>query len=237
MRPRLSYANVMATVAVFIALGGASYAAINLPKDSVGSRQIRKNAVQTGDIARNAVRVGKLDKEAVKAGKLAENAVPSNRIRTGAVNGRTVKESSLGTVPTANYANEANVANFLSPAEPWHVVGAPGEPGFENGWSYPISAAMFKYEQPTFYRDKAGVVHLQGVVGGGTSDTAAFVLPPGFKPSVPTRGRYLFFPALCSGGSCSEDGTGSVRVGVGGDVTPSGTSITFLEGISFRAAP
>jgi hypothetical protein len=38
--PRLTYANVVATVALFIALGGASWAAISLPADSVGSRQL-----------------------------------------------------------------------------------------------------------------------------------------------------------------------------------------------------
>lgn len=38
--PRLSYANVVATLALFIALGGASYAAVELPANSVGVRQI-----------------------------------------------------------------------------------------------------------------------------------------------------------------------------------------------------
>lgn len=45
MKRQLSYANVMSTLAVFLALGGVSYAAIKLPKDSVGSGQIKKNAV------------------------------------------------------------------------------------------------------------------------------------------------------------------------------------------------
>jgi hypothetical protein len=36
----LSYANVMATVAVFIALGGSSYAAVNLKKNSVRATNI-----------------------------------------------------------------------------------------------------------------------------------------------------------------------------------------------------
>ena len=40
IRERLSYANVMATIAVFIALGGTSYA-LTLPRDSVGSAQLR----------------------------------------------------------------------------------------------------------------------------------------------------------------------------------------------------
>ncbi|HEX3511128.1 MAG TPA: hypothetical protein VHT27_08530 [Solirubrobacteraceae bacterium] len=42
---RLSYANVVATLALFVALGGASYAAVELPPGSVGARQLRTAAV------------------------------------------------------------------------------------------------------------------------------------------------------------------------------------------------
>jgi len=42
---RLTYANVAATLALFISLGGASYAAITLPAGSVGSKQLRNGAV------------------------------------------------------------------------------------------------------------------------------------------------------------------------------------------------
>lgn len=45
IRGRLTYANVIATIALFIALGGASYAAIKLPKNSVGAKQLKKGAV------------------------------------------------------------------------------------------------------------------------------------------------------------------------------------------------
>jgi hypothetical protein len=45
MRGRLSFANVMSVIAVFIALGGASYAAVKLPKNSVGTKQIKNRAV------------------------------------------------------------------------------------------------------------------------------------------------------------------------------------------------
>ena len=43
--PRLSYANVVATLALFLAIGGVGYAATRLPKNSVGTRQIRNGAV------------------------------------------------------------------------------------------------------------------------------------------------------------------------------------------------
>jgi hypothetical protein len=51
MRPRLTYANVMATIAVFIALGGSAYA-FHLGKNSVGTKQIKKNAI-TGAKVKN----------------------------------------------------------------------------------------------------------------------------------------------------------------------------------------
>jgi hypothetical protein len=41
----LTYANVVATLALFVALGGASYAAVSLPANSVGSKQLRAGAV------------------------------------------------------------------------------------------------------------------------------------------------------------------------------------------------
>ena len=45
VRPHLTYANVLASLALFIALGGASYAALQVPKASVGTKQLKRNAV------------------------------------------------------------------------------------------------------------------------------------------------------------------------------------------------
>jgi hypothetical protein len=56
IRARLSYANVMATIAVFGLLGGVSYAAVNPPRNSVGAWEIKKNAVRAAEIATKAVR-------------------------------------------------------------------------------------------------------------------------------------------------------------------------------------
>ena len=54
---RLTYANVMATTAVFIALGGSAWA---LTANSVGTKHLRDNAVTTEKIADSAVTVRKL---------------------------------------------------------------------------------------------------------------------------------------------------------------------------------
>lgn len=50
LRGRITYANVMATVALFVALGGVSYAAVNLPKNSVGAKQLKKNSVNSAKV-------------------------------------------------------------------------------------------------------------------------------------------------------------------------------------------
>lgn len=50
LRSRMTYANAMSTVAVFIALGGSSYAALTLPRNSVGANQIRTGAVHSSEL-------------------------------------------------------------------------------------------------------------------------------------------------------------------------------------------
>jgi hypothetical protein len=51
MTSHLTYANVVASMALFIALGGASYAAIVLPANSVGPRQLQAGAVHSRALA------------------------------------------------------------------------------------------------------------------------------------------------------------------------------------------
>src|SRR4051794_38904243 len=106
MTRRLSYANVMATVAVFIALGGASYAAFKLPKNSVGTKQIKKNAVTPAKLKKNAVTTAKIKDEAVTAAKVAK----------GTLTGAQINASTLGPVPVADSAKTADVATSLPPS-------------------------------------------------------------------------------------------------------------------------
>jgi hypothetical protein len=53
LRSHLSYANVMATVAVFIALGGTSY---GLATGAIGSREIKDNTIRSKDVRNNEIR-------------------------------------------------------------------------------------------------------------------------------------------------------------------------------------
>ena len=50
----------LALIALFVALGGTSYAAISLPRNSVGHKQIRKGAVRSSELRARAVTPSKL---------------------------------------------------------------------------------------------------------------------------------------------------------------------------------
>ena len=45
VRERLTFANLVACIALFVSLGGVGYAAISLPKNSVGPKQLKRGAV------------------------------------------------------------------------------------------------------------------------------------------------------------------------------------------------
>lgn len=66
-KANLSYANVMATFAVFVALGGSSYAAITLPRNSVGDKQIRTAAVRSSEVRDRSLGVRDLSLDARKS--------------------------------------------------------------------------------------------------------------------------------------------------------------------------
>jgi hypothetical protein len=56
VRSRLSFANTVSLIALFVALGGTGYAAVKLPKNSVGTTQLKNNAVTSGKVKNGALR-------------------------------------------------------------------------------------------------------------------------------------------------------------------------------------
>ena len=218
VRDKLTYANVVATLALLIAVGGASaFAASQLGKNSVGSKQLKKNAVITA--------------------KIKKEAVTGAKVRKGTLTGTQINSSTLGTVPNAKAAQTAQAANSLSTPEPWHVVGAPGEPDFTATWKDESGST---FERVAYFKDHEGVVHLTGVaVGGPTPENRVFQLPPGFRPP---NGKILNLQTGCIGSPECEDGVGSMDIyGTGfgsadGMVqAPINSSIIKFEEITFRA--
>src|SRR5919205_1450241 len=82
--------NTIGLLALFVALGGTTYAATALPKNSVGAKQLKKNAVVNA--------------------KIAPNAVTGGKVKDDALTGADVLEASLGKVPAAAAADTATNA-------------------------------------------------------------------------------------------------------------------------------
>lgn len=105
------------------------------------------------------------------------------------------------------------------------LVGGTGQPGFLNGWVNSVTAG----DTPAgFLKTESGYVNLQGAITTGTVGSAAFVLPPGYRP--PTNVAF----AVTSNGAA-----GIVTIDSGGNVTPvtpSSNVLVRLDGIQFKAA-
>ena len=211
MRDKLTYANVVATLALFIAIGGASaFAATQLAKNSVGSKQLKKNAITTA--------------------KIKNEAVTAAKVKNGTLTGAQINASTLGTVPAAtNATNATNAANASqlggksassyasTQLEPVHYVGATGEPDFGPGCQ---NLEPKQYESVGFYKDSLGIVHL---VGSGKNCVVGYVftLPSGFRPA-----KILVYSNKFE----------EIEVGPMGEVICSGSVAPDLDGITFRAA-
>jgi hypothetical protein len=96
MKPKLTYANVTSTLALFIALGGATaFAATKLPDKSVGEFQLRPGAVTASKIRKNAVTAPKIKAQAIKQGKLANGSITAAKLTPGSVASSSIQDGSI----------------------------------------------------------------------------------------------------------------------------------------------
>lgn len=96
VRGRLTFANTTSLLALFVALGGTSYAATTLAANSVGSRQIRTNAVGSSEIRYSGVRMQDIAPGAVGKSEIGTGAVAQNEIRNNAVGPGELRTNSVG---------------------------------------------------------------------------------------------------------------------------------------------
>ena len=86
IRQRLTYANIISTLALVLVVGGATaIAAHKVPKHSVGPHQLKSNAVTTPKIKANAVTTRKIKKNAITAVKIKDKAIKSEKLEDNAV--------------------------------------------------------------------------------------------------------------------------------------------------------
>ena len=73
---RPSPAMTVALVALFVAMGGTGYAALKLPKNSVGSKQIKKNAVTSSKVRDGSLRARDFPAGQLPAGAQGPQGLP-----------------------------------------------------------------------------------------------------------------------------------------------------------------
>ncbi len=122
VRSRLTFANVVAMLALFVALGGSSYAALR-----VGSKQIVNNSIRSKDIRNGQVASRDIKNNDVRSGDIRNGEVGSNDIRNDEVGSNDIRDNDLGstdfapevalakgfaTIQARNTNGSANVLNY-----------------------------------------------------------------------------------------------------------------------------
>jgi hypothetical protein len=103
-----SPALVISLIALFVALGGTTYAATSLPKNSVGTAQLKKNAITGAKIRNGAVTADKINakgltvQDAIQA-VFAVNATNAYQALNASQAGSATNATNLGGVPASKY--------------------------------------------------------------------------------------------------------------------------------------
>jgi hypothetical protein len=215
---KLTYANVISTLCLFLVLGGgAAVAAGQLGKNSVGTKQLRNGAVTGPKIKRASI-------EATKLTPLAISTLDGQKGPKGA-KGATGARGATGPKGDRGAIGPQGPQGTFAEPESLRVVGGPGQPAFGLGWENFNSTT---HVPAAFYLDRQGVVHLQGEVSrrSGTGNEV-FVVPLGYAPE-----RQQTFAAVGNGGTFAV-----IVIEPDGEVSFAGgdPGVLHLNGITWRA--
>jgi len=231
--PKLNYSNVIATMALFIALGGVAVAA-GLPKNSVGSKQLKRGAVNAAKLKRGAVTSGKLAPKSVVAGKLGQNAVLPGNIGNGAITtakigaGAVIASSIKNGVITTNKLNNKAVTTDKLAAN------AVTSPILANGSVTPSKLSTSGGEFGPFVSNLKSGQTLRGsfAVGGAGEKLSIAIGGQSFQfPLANTPAVHVINPATAVSPTCAGLGSGQTPAATGGNLCLYVTSATNLQSL------
>lgn len=177
---RPGYANVMATVAVFVALGGSSYAAV-----TVTGEQIQNNSVASPDLRDNAVRGKDIRRGTVKSSDIRDSSLRARDFMPGQL-----KPGARG---------ETGAAGAMGPEGPQGAAGPQGEPG-PAGADGPAGApGPAGADGPA---GPAGISGLERVVGGSANNSQS---PKSATATCPAGKKVLGTGSLVQGAATGSN--------------------------------
>jgi hypothetical protein len=116
VRSKLTYANVIATIALFLALtGGAAWATGKLGKNVVKTKNIAPHAVKNKNLAKNAVKSNNIANNAVIASKIKAGSIGRTQLSPTALGGRQIGEFTANPVPGFGGSTESPPAGTPVP--------------------------------------------------------------------------------------------------------------------------
>ena len=137
LRERMTFANTMSLIAVFVALGGTSYAAVKIPRNSVSAAQIKTGGVGSSEVKNGALRAfdfraGELPAGAKgdkgEKGDKGDQGAPGNDGAPGSARAY-ARIRSDGTIESANGDLSKGITQSMVQKDP----GAPGGDGQTTG--------------------------------------------------------------------------------------------------------
>jgi hypothetical protein len=122
---RPSPAMVVACIALVVSLAGTSYAAVTLPRNSVGTKQLKRDAVTSIKIKNNAVTGADVLESSLAKVRFAKTADTATSVGADAVGSANVVNASSGAgLRKADIAAVVTTATFDPPSVPANSCGS-----------------------------------------------------------------------------------------------------------------
>jgi hypothetical protein len=221
LRRRPSPALVIACIALFVSLGGVSYA---VATGSIDSREIRNNTISSNDVRNNSLRTFDIRNNEIRGFDVRNSSLQGRDIAFNTLTGADINESTLGAVPSATTAGSVTPLKTFAP----RLVSEGAAPvTLATHGSVTLSAACVQ----TVGGDTAAQLRIQtsGATAFGAGTESVPMLTPvqgavpigevvGMAGGAPAVASVPFFAASGTQGLSGDFGLYASSLGAGADV-------------------